>query len=170
VATDELVASAAVAGGALLLAEVRFEHREVLGETWVAWLPLAYAALLLVGGGVALVRFRRGGRRVLRILFAAGVVVGTLGIWFHSSGHPVRPVVEVISAFALDPGKDGGIKIGSQPPPLAPAAFCGLGIIGLIACRRRQEGDSPSPLLAGSSPAPLPASPSGLGPSADSRP
>jgi len=166
--TDKAIALGVLGGAAFLLADIRFEHREVLGETWAAWIPLAYATLLLVGGGAAILRFHRGGRGVLRILFAAAVVVGALGIWFHSAGHPLRGVTQVLSSFALAPGKDGGIKIGSEPPPLAPAAFCGLGFIGLIACghpRRRTL-----PVAAGSSLARSPASASGPGRSAGSPP
>jgi len=154
---EESVVAGVLGGAAMLLAEIRFEHREVLGETWVAWLPIAYAALLLVAG-----------REVLRALFAAAILVGTLGVWFHSGGHPARKAAQVLSAFALEVGKNGGIKIGSEPPPLAPAAFCGLGFIGLIACRRRQLQDRRLPAEAGSSPGKLPASASALGPSADS--
>ena len=165
---EELVVAGVLGGAAMLLAEIRFEHREVLGETWAAWIPLAYAALLLLAGGLALLRFRRGGREVLRALFAAGIAIGALGIWFHSGGHPARKTAQVLSAFALEPGKDGGIKIGSEPPPLAPAAFCGLGFIGLIACRRRQRRDRALPVEAGSSPGRLPASASALGRTADS--
>jgi len=131
---NERVVAAVLGGAALLLAEVRFEHREVLGETWHAWLPLAYAALLLLAGGVALLRFRQGGRQVLAALFAVGFVIGALGIWFHSGGHPVRHVWEVLSAWRIPPGQNGGIRIGSQPPTFAPAAFWGLASIGLIAC------------------------------------
>jgi hypothetical protein len=170
VEAEEPIVAAVVGGAALLLAEIRFEHREVLGETWVAWLPLAYAALLLVVGGGALLRYRRGGRDVLRVLFAGAVAVGAAGVWFHSGGHPGRGAGQVLSAFALEPGKNGGIKIGSQPPPLAPAAFCGLGGIGLIACRRRRARRPQVPVAAGSSPAPLPASATVLEPSADSPP
>ena len=133
---NERVVAAVLGGAAFLLAEVRFEHREVLGETWRAWLPLLYAALLLFGGGAALLRWQRGGRRVLAALFALGFVVGALGIWFHSAGHPVSHVLQVLSAWRLPPGRDGGIKIGSQPPAFAPVAFWGLGSIGLIACCR----------------------------------
>jgi len=165
---EEAVVAAVLGGAAMLLAEIRFEHREVVAETWVAWLPIAYAALLLVAGGAALLRFRRGGREILRVLFAAALVVGTLGVWFHSGGHPARKAQQVLSAFALEPGKNGGVKIGTEPPPLAPAAFCGLGFIGLIACRRRQGRDRALPAEAGSSPGPLPASASVLERSADS--
>src|SRR3954471_22540450 len=157
---------AAVLGGALLLlAEIRFEHREVLGETWAAWLPLGYAALLVAPGGVALWRFDRGGRGVLRLLFAAAILLGCLGLWFHSGGHLLRSALQILSAFGLEPGKDGGIKIGSGPPPLAPAAFCGLGVIGLIACL---GPDRRAAAAAGSSLARLPASGNGPAPSAGS--
>ena len=164
---EEAVVAGVMGGAALLLAEIRFEHREVLGETWVAWIPLAYAALLLLAGGVALLRFRRGGREVLRVLFGTAIVVGLAGIWFHSCGHPLRKGGEVLSTFALEPGKNGGIKIGTEPPPLAPAAFCGLGFLGLIACRRRRRARR-LPAVAGSSLAPPPASGIGLARRADS--
>jgi hypothetical protein len=134
---NERVVAAVLGGAALLLAEVRFEHREALGETWHAWLPLGYAALLLFGGGAALLRWHRGGRRILAALFALGFVIGALGIWFHSGGHPLTHVLQVLSTWQVPPGQNGGIKIGSQPPTLAPTAFWGLGSIGLIACFTR---------------------------------
>ncbi|HEX9575752.1 MAG TPA: hypothetical protein VF994_16780 [Myxococcales bacterium] len=131
---NERVVAAVLAGSALLLAEVRFEHREVLGETWRAWVPLGYGASLLLVGSVALLRWRRGGRRVLTALFTLALAVGALGIWFHSGGHPLTHLARVLSAWRLPPGQDGGTKIGSAPPVLAPGAFWGLGLIGLIAC------------------------------------
>ena len=131
---NERVVAAVLGGAALLLAELRFEHREVLGETWHAWLPLVYAALLLFGGGASLLRWQRGGRRVLMALFALGFIVGALGIWVHSEGHPLTHTLQVLTAWRVPPGQNGGIKIGSQPPTLAPAAFWGLASIGLIAC------------------------------------
>jgi hypothetical protein len=131
---NERVVVAVLGGAALLLAEIRFEHREVLGETWQAWLPLGYAALLLLAGGAALLRWRQGGRQILAALFALGFVIGALGIWFHSGGHPLTHALQVLSAWRVPPGQNGGIKIGSQPPTLAPAAFWGLASIGLIAC------------------------------------
>jgi len=131
---NERIVAAVLGGAALLLAEIRFEHREVLGETWHAWLPLGYAALLLLAGGAALLRWRQGGRQILAALFALGFVVGALGIWFHSDGHPLTHTLQVLAAWLVPPGQNGGIKIGSQPPALAPTAFWGLASIGLIAC------------------------------------
>jgi hypothetical protein len=132
----ELIVAALLGGAVMLLVEVRFEHREVLGETWHAWLPLLYSAALVVVGGAALIRFRRGGRFVLAALFGLAFAIGALGLWFHSDGHPVRALVQVVHAWLIPFGNDGGVKIGSQPPALAPAAFMGLGLIGLVACRK----------------------------------
>ena len=131
---NEVFVAALLLGAAFLLVEVRFEHREVLGEIWVAWLPLACAAALLIGGAIALPFWRRGGRTALAILFGLAFVVGTVGIWFHSGGHPIGHVAKVLSAWRLHPGQTGGTPVGSEPPALAPAAFCGLGLLGLIAC------------------------------------
>jgi hypothetical protein len=139
------IAGVLVLGAGFLLCEIRFEHREVLGETWRGWIPLGYAALLLAAGIPAWLAWRRGGRKLLTALFAVAVAVGLLGAWFHSDGRPARTLVRVAAAWALPPGKDGGIKPGSAPPLLAPLAFCGLGLLGLLACasdeRRGQAGE-----------------------------
>lgn len=131
---DKRVAGTLVLGAAFLLCEIRFEHREVLGETWRGWIPIGYAALLLAAGIPAWLRWSKGGRKVLSGLFAVAVAVGLLGAWFHSGGRPARTLVRVAASWALPPGKDGGIKPGSAPPLLAPLAFCGLGLLGLLAC------------------------------------
>jgi hypothetical protein len=81
-------------------------------------------------------------------VFALAVAVGLLGAWFHSGGRPGRIVAGVATAWSLPPGQDGGIRAGSTPPLLAPLAFCGLGILGLLACayddRRETAGEYPA--------------------------
>ena len=131
---DQWLAAALLGGVALLFLELRFEHREVLGETWRSWIPLVYAGATLLAGGAAVVRWRAGGRRVLGGIFAAGVAVGLLGFWFHTGGHPWTGLRDVLSVWGVAPGQDGGIKMGSRPPALAPLAFCGLGTLGVLLC------------------------------------
>jgi len=131
---DRRFATVLLGGVVLLLCELRFEHREVLGETWRSWIPLIYAAVTLLGGLVALLRWDGKGRRVLAMLFGAGIVVGLLGFWFHTDGHLVTGLRNVLLAWRVPLGQDGGIKMGSQPPALAPLAFCGLGFLGLLVC------------------------------------
>ncbi|HZX97086.1 MAG TPA: hypothetical protein VFE90_21400, partial [Myxococcales bacterium] len=113
---DRRLAAALLGGAAFLLFELRFEHREVLGETWRSWIPLVHAALLLSIGGTALLRWHEGGRRVLAVLFGVGIAVGLLGFWFHTGGHPAAGLRDVLLAWRVPPGQDGGIRMGSQPP------------------------------------------------------
>jgi hypothetical protein len=131
---DRRIAAAVLGGVAILLLELRYEHREVLGETWRSWVPLLYATITLVAGALALLRWRAGGRRVLAVLFIAGIAVGLVGFWFHTDGHLFSGFRDVLLAWRIPPGQNGGIRMGSRPPPLAPLAFCGLGAIGLFAC------------------------------------
>ena len=131
---DQRIAAAVLGGVALLLFELRFEHREVLGETWRSWIPLVYTGVTSLAGGIALLRWDAGGRRVLAVLFGVGVAVGLLGFWFHTGGHIVAGLRDVLAAWRIPLGQDGGIKIGSKPPALAPLAFCGLGTLGLLIC------------------------------------
>jgi hypothetical protein len=131
---DRRIAAAVLAGVALLLFELRFEHREVLGETWRSWVPLVYAGATLLIGGVALLRWDSGGRSVLAVLFGLGIAVGLLGFWFHTDGHVLTGLRDVIAAWRIPLGQNGGIKIGSKPPALAPLAFCGIGTLGVLVC------------------------------------
>jgi hypothetical protein len=137
---EKRIAGALLGGAAFLLVEVRFEHREVLGETWRGWIPLTCAALLLVAGIPAWLAWAGRGRKLLAALFALTAAVGVLGAWFHSGGRPDRAVVRVMSAWALAPGQNGGEKPGSAPPALAPLAFSGLGLLGWLVCARRDGG------------------------------
>jgi len=139
----------------LLLVEIRFEHRAVLGEAWQSWIPLFYSGGMVALGAGGLARWHRGGRQVLRVGFAAAFLIGLLGLWFHSDGHPLSGVLQVLAAWTLRPGANGGIKLGA-PPVLAPLAFVGLGSMGVLACSWRfapvqsvQALDSPRYLVGG---------------------
>ena len=131
---DQCTSAALLGGVAMLLCELRFEHREVLGETWHSWIPLVYSGVTLLVGSIAWLRWNTGGRRVLLALFGLGVVVGLLGFWFHTGGHLIGGIRDVLGAWRIPLGQNGGIKIGSKPPALAPLALCGLGTLGVLVC------------------------------------
>lgn len=131
---ERWLAATLLSGAAFLLVEVRFEHREVLGETWHGWIPLGCATLLLVLGVPAWLAWRKGGRKLLIALFALAAAIGPLGMWFHSDGRPVRALASIARVWASKPGSKGGEKAGSAPPVLAPLAFSGLGLLGVLVC------------------------------------
>ena len=141
---DRSMAAFLVGGAAFLLLELRFDHREVLGETWRSWIPLVYCGLTLVAGASALLRWHTWGRGALAALFTLGIAVGIVGFWFHTGGHLLGGIRDLLGAWRIPLGQDGGIKMGSRPPALAPLAFCGLGTLGLMVCAAPEERkDSP---------------------------
>lgn len=116
-------------GGFLILAlDLRYEHTDVVRHLWEAWIPIAYSLAMFISCVVCLVSWERGGRVFLIGAFSLGLVVGLLGFWFHSRTHLPARLDYVVSAWG---GKE---KHRDIPPPLAPLAFCGLGLMGIAAC------------------------------------
>ena len=148
---------------ATLLLELRFDHRHVLGEHWQAWAPLIYSGTMLVAGSIALALWDRGGRALLFWGFALALAVGSVGFWMHTMGQPVKNVERILAAWSQpinaehsqssegahaenthDESTEGQHAEGGhseaalqKPPVLAPLAFCGLGLLGMLACARR---------------------------------
>jgi hypothetical protein len=135
---ERLLAALLVGGAATLLLEIRFEHREALGETARAWIPLIYTGLCAALGGLCVLGWSRGGRRILPWLFSPGLVLGPLGLFFHSGGHPLRALSQVLSAWGLKPGEAGPFEHG-HPPALAPLAVAGLAAMALLLLPGRRE-------------------------------
>jgi hypothetical protein len=121
-------------GLASLMIDIRWEHRVELAHQWETWIPLVYIGLMLIAGVVGLYRWNRWGRRILQVGFSLALIVGVLGTWFHSKGDPVGTFRRVLTAWVVPLGADGGIKTDSTPPEMAPLAFVGLGLIGLLVC------------------------------------
>ncbi len=131
-----------------LLLEIRYDHNHVLMEKRIAWTPIVYSAVVLAAGALSLAFWDRWGRAAMLWLFGAGLAVGLLGFWLHNMGHPVSGIERMLSAWTgnhPDPT--------AKPPTLAPLAFAGLGLLGMLACaekfnrvsERREKGKKDEP-------------------------
>lgn len=129
-----------ILGFALLLVEVRFEHQVVLAKKWQSWIPLAYTTAMVIAGGVGMSLWHRGGRKALLCGFAAGVIVGLLGFWFHSKEQPFVAVCQVMKVICMPPGRIVTEDLG--PPVLAPLSLIGLGLLGAILCLQGSDTGS----------------------------
>ncbi len=129
---QRVAAALLIAGFALLVLEVRFEHQAVLGKKWQAWMPIIYSASMLLGGPIGLFLWNRGGRICLSLAFALAPILGLFGFCFHSKGDPWLALCKVFNVISMIPGKipmdTGG------PPVLAPLALAGLGLVGMVIC------------------------------------
>lgn len=135
-----------IGGFAFLMLEIRYEHRGVLADERTAWIPIIYSGTALILGSFSLWRWDRGGRQLLAILFTASVIVGLLGIWFHTGGHLLQTlsfVGEGVGLLFKPADAKASESFAALPPLLAPLAFCGLGAFGLLACFHQRTAPRP---------------------------
>jgi hypothetical protein len=126
------IAALSIGGLALLLVELRLEHAAALRESRLAWTPLLYCAAMVCVGVPSLLLWRRGGARVLLAGFALAPLIGLAGFFAHSDGDLRAAAAVVLSSPKKPP----------RPPPLAPLAFVGLGVTGVLACKRPRSRDA----------------------------
>jgi hypothetical protein len=134
---SKLIVLVLLGGLLMLLIDIRWEHRVELGRQWETWIPLIYIGVMLIIGVLSLSKWEGWGPRLLQAGFALGIIVGLLGVWFHGGRDPIGNVLRVFKAWAIPLGTNGGVKVSSEPPVIAPLAFVGLGLLGLLACARR---------------------------------
>lgn len=135
------------AGGFLLtLVEVRYLHRDKLGDEWQAWIPIAYCA---VAAALAFMLSRsRKANLPSAIFFAFGAVIGGYGTWLHSEGK-ISPFLDLIVPAVVahangdeDEGTETKRKEDeSAPPVLAPLGIAGLSGFVLAALLVREESN-----------------------------
>jgi hypothetical protein len=128
---NKIIVLLLIGGFGVVLVQVRYDHRSVVGEHPVAWIPIAYSILMIVASAFGLLFWSRGGRQVLLVGFLLAILVGLVGFWYHTNGRLVRSVQHELSAWVRKiPDED-------KPPALAPLAFAGFGILGGLACAKR---------------------------------
>lgn len=139
-------------GFAALAVDLRSEHVDVVRKHWTAYIPIVYSGVMAVLGALGLASWERGGRQLLLVGFAVAFGVGGLGFWLHNDGHLVAAVANVLAAWTQP------LHHAKGPPQLAPLAFAGLGLFGMLACARRFQPRPAAPLPAGAAPPrPVPA-------------
>ncbi|MBI4951388.1 MAG: hypothetical protein HY908_05105 [Myxococcales bacterium] len=129
---QRLAVALLLGGIALLVLEVRVEHHVVLAEKTHAWAPLIYGMAMLALGALALPLWRRGGRQAMAWGFAFGILLGAVGVFFHAKGEPFSAVAELFGIVLRSPGDI--VTDGGGPPILAPLAWSGLGLLGVVVC------------------------------------
>jgi energy-coupling factor transporter transmembrane protein EcfT len=128
---NKLVVFVLMLGFCVLLIQVRYDHRSVIGENAIGWIPIVFSIVIIVVSLFGLLFWRRGGRQVLKGFYLLAIVVGFVGYWYHTNGKVVRAVQHDLSAWVRKiPDED-------KPPAFAPLAFAGFGVLGLLACARR---------------------------------
>ena len=116
-----------------LIGDLRYEHVDKVRHYWTAWIPIVYSAVMVVVCLACLLLWGRRGRRslFLRLPRGSASVLGLLGFWLHNQDHLLDNLATVLDAWTqLE-------HHANTPPTLAPLAFCGLGVLGMLGCAAR---------------------------------
>jgi hypothetical protein len=153
---NKLIVLLLTGGFFMFMMDLRYEHQDVLGDHWQAWIPIVFSAFMIIATIAGLWLWEKGGRKVLFWLFSASLIVGILGVWFHTKGKPLKSAVTILTAWrapivkhqrrkktappAITTGKPAAPSKPKKeeetpPPPIAPLSFVGMGLFGMVACR-----------------------------------
>jgi hypothetical protein len=128
---NKLVVSVLLFGFCVLLIQVRYDHRSVIGESTIGWIPIVFSIVMIVVSLFGLLFWMRGGRQVLKCFYFIAIVVGLAGYWYHTDDKVIRAVQHDLSAWIRK------IPDEEKPPAFAPLAFAGFGLLGLLVCAKR---------------------------------
>ncbi len=128
----KIIVAILISAFAGLVFDLRYEHNHILAKHEIGWTPIIYSGVSVLVGSIGLALWDRGGRVLLAAIFAAGFVVGGLGFWFHGQGHILKDIGQMLSVWVG--AHPNPVK---KPPLLAPLAFAGIGLFGLLACSKR---------------------------------
>ena len=76
---NKAIVLALMGGFGLVLVQVRYDHRSVVGDNAIAWIPIVYSILMIVASAVGLLFWTRGGRQTLLVGFLLAILVGLAG-------------------------------------------------------------------------------------------
>ena len=115
-----------------LMIDIRVEHVDAVREHTIAWLPIIYSGCMTIACLIAFIFWNKTARRVMLPLFLLAFVVGGLGFYFHNHGHLIEVIKNAVTAWT-----DPNMNHSDGPPQVAPLAFAGLGVLGILASLKR---------------------------------
>lgn len=132
--TQQRILTALLNGGALfLLVDTLIEHRFVLTEEWLTWIGPMVALAMTAVLFITWLRWTAAMRRLAWWAMWLPVAGGLLGFVIHTNFRMERGVANYFH--------HGG------PPMLAPLAFFGLGLMGLVVFSKRYEVAEAAPAV-----------------------
>ncbi len=149
VTLNRLLFAFLTAGFLFLATETFLEHSGILGKKPPALIPVAFSVVALLVSAAAAAAWPSNPARLVRAFFVLPLLVGLAGLYFHNEdrleGHAALPAAiadeeegehDESGSTAAD-----GHEEDHHPPILAPLAFVGMGVLGLLAAARRWPAD-----------------------------
>ncbi len=126
------------AGFIFLLADTIIEHWEILDEEIMAFIPVVFSVFGVGLGIVTVIAWKEKIIKWMQIFLFASFIIAGAGFYFH--------VVEEEDEINLSAEKKEHEEKEKDKPLLAPFAFGGLAIVGLLGTARKWDAEVVEPL------------------------
>jgi len=126
---NRLLVLVATVGFAFLLADTTIEHWEILTRELMAYVPLIFSGIGLILGMIAVLRWKEQWIRMFQIVLLGSFVVAAAGFYLH-----IREEDEEKTTIPKVQQEEQKEK---DKPLLAPFAFGGVAVVGLLGTSKR---------------------------------
>jgi len=121
----------ATAGFAFLLIDTTIEHWGIFSKELMAYIPVGFSVLGLLIGTAAVLQWNERWIRFFQLFLFASFIVAATGVYLH---------------IGDDDEKQATVQVAQQQkekekPLLAPLAFGGIAIVGLLGTSRKWHAD-----------------------------
>jgi hypothetical protein len=120
-------------GFAFLLADTTIEHWSAFEEEIMSFIPLVFSIVGFVLGTFVVIMWKEKLIRWFQILLFASFIVAATGLYFH--------IVEEEDEINLTVEEREHEEKEGEKPLLAPLAFGGLAVVGLLGTKRNWDAE-----------------------------
>jgi uncharacterized membrane protein YfcA len=130
---NKLLVLVTTIGFAFLLADTTIEHWSTFEEEIMVFIPFVFSIIGVVLGIIVVITWKEKLIRWFQILLFASFIVAAAGLYFH--------IVEEEDEINLTSEEREHEENEKDKPLLAPLAFAGLAVIGLLGTMRKWEAE-----------------------------
>jgi hypothetical protein len=130
---NRLLVFTASAGFGFLLADTTIEHFPVFNTEILCFIPAVFSLAGVILGLIAVSKWKPGIIRIMHYIFFLSIMVGALGFYLHVMEEENDK--DLTTEERLHEAKE------KEKPILAPLAFGGVAVIGLLGTYRKWPGE-----------------------------
>lgn len=122
-------------GFVFLLVDTTIEHWDIFFKEYMVFIPAVFCLLGVMLGAIAVLKWNEKWIRLLHIFFIVSFLVAGAGFYFHvKEEDDDKPLVASIKQEQEEKSKD--------KPILAPLAFGGIALFGLLGTSRKRQSET----------------------------
>jgi len=130
---NRLLVLTASAGFAFLLADTIIEHFNTFTQETMSFIPPIFSLIGFITGVITVLNWKPELVRFMHIIFFAAFIIAAAGLYFH--------IVEEMSEVNLTTEEQLHEANEKEKPLLAPLAFAGVGVMGLLGTYRKWNAE-----------------------------